>query len=453
MKQGGQTMRLRSGWLLAAAVLALAPAALQAQTPDARWLPWVGCWQPVAQPGTPTDLLVCVSPQSSGNGIEVATVTGGQRVTSRVLVADGQRHTFEEEGCTGWQSAQFSSDGRRAYLRSESVCDGARRAASAIMAMSEAAEWIDAQSLGTGDERVTRVLRYTAAPESMIRSAGVVPPGQDRITAILDARLLAAADLSLNDVQEAAGIVEQQALEAFLIERGQAFDVDADRLVALANAGVSSGVIDVLVAVSYPDRFAIDTESMSAEERPYEPEAGTRHDRYDPFGWGYYGGRYYNRCYGSYYSRYGYCDPYYYGYGYGGYGLGFQDPWYFGYYGRPIIIVRGDDDDFVTPQGRVVNGRGYTRGGASAGGSPSSGVNTRRARPVSGSTESRGTRAGSSASGGSGSGRAAVTGGGYTRGGSSASGSSGSAGSSSTGSSTGSSSSSGRSAKARSGGK
>jgi len=453
MKQGGQTSRMRPGWTLAVlAAIATAPVAAQAQTPDARWLPWVGCWQPVAQPGTPTDLLVCVSPQSTGSGVEIATITGARTVSTRVLVADGQRHTVSEEDCTGWQSAEFSSDGQRAYLRSESTCSGARRSASAIMALSETTEWIDAQSLGMGDERVTRILRYTPAPESMIRSAGVVAPGQDRITAIMDARLLAAADLSLTDVEEAAGAVESEALEAYLIERGQTFDVDADRLVALANAGVSSSVIDVLVAVSYPERFAIDAESMSAEQRPYERgEAGDRYGRYDPFGWGHYGGRYYNRCYGSFYSRYGYCDPYYYGYGYGGFGYGFYDPWYWGYSGRPIIIVRGDGDDFVEPQGRVVNGRGYTRGGATNGGSPSSSVTTRRARPVSGATESRGTRVTSSSRGGSGSsGRAAVTSGGYTRGGSSASGSSGSAGSSS-GSSGG--SSSGRTAKARSGGK
>jgi hypothetical protein len=446
---------MRSGWALAVlAAVAVLPAGAQAQTMDARWLPWVGCWQPVAQPGTPTDLLVCISPQTSGTGVEIATVTGGQTVSTRAIVADGQRHTTEEEGCTGWQTAQFSSDGRRAYLRSESVCDGMRQSASAIMAMSDVSEWIDAQSLGMADERVTRILRYTPAPESMVRSAGLVPPGQDRVGAILDARLLAAADLSLADVQEAAGAVESDALEAYLIERGQQFDVDADRLVQLANAGVSASVIDVLVAVSYPERFAIDSESMTAEQRPYERAEGDRYGRYDPFGWGYYGGRYYNRCYGSYYSRYGYCDPYYYGYGYGGFGYGFYDPWYWGYR-RPIIIVRGDGDDFQQPRGRVVNGRGYTRGGATDGGSPSGGITTRRARPVSSATESRGgTRYTSRGSSGGSSGRAAVTSGGYTRGGSSASGSSsGSSSGSAAGSSGSSGSSSGRTAKARSGGK
>jgi hypothetical protein len=430
--------------LAALLAVALLPLPAQPQNADTRWLPWLGCWQPVAQAGAPADLLVCVSPQAGGSGVEIATVTGGRTVSTRALNADGQRHTLAEEGCTGWQSAQFSADGRRAYLRTESTCEGGvQRSASAIMSITAGSEWLDAQSLGTGTDRVARILRYVPASEAMVREAGQEPPAAERIVQIMDARLMAATELSLADVQEAAPLVDGDALEAFLIERNQKFDVDAKQALALADAGVPERVIDVLVALSYPNYFAIDREGMKAEAKPMERNARDRYaGDYDPYGWGWYGGRYNSRCWDSFYSWRSACDPFYYGYGYGsGYGFGIYDPWYFGYWNRPIIIVRGDGEE--APHGRVVNGRGYTRGSSSSG--TSTGGTVRRARPSEeGSVSSAGRSSGSS-----GGGRA--TAGGYTRGtGSSSGGSGASSGASTSGGSSG--GSSGRSAKTRGGG-
>jgi len=397
--------------LAAIAVLALAPSASQArQGMDSRWLPWLGCWETVDVQAT--DMYVCVRPGEGG--VEVATVANNQVASTRTIQADGQRHELSEEGCSGWQTAEFSRDGRRVFLRSERTCDGVGvRSASAIMSLTSSYEWLDAQSIGVGTDRMPRAVRYRLASADIAQDLGFTVPA-DRVFAAAEARTLATKDLTIEDVREAAKKVEPEALEAFLIERGQPFDVDARQIVAMADDGIPSDVIDVVVAVSYPDRFRIDRDAMRTALQPQERTGENRDVRdrygYDPFGWGMYGGYgrgYLGSCSGlSYYDMF-YCNPYnrYSGYGYG-YGY---DPYWWGYSGRPVIIVRGDgQDDTTIPQGRVVRGRGYTRGGSPSAGSGSGSGSSKAARPPA-------------SSGGSGSSVGKATSGGYTGGSSSGS--------------------------------
>ncbi|HWP36678.1 MAG TPA: hypothetical protein VNL18_03900 [Gemmatimonadales bacterium] len=402
-------MKTKTGVTLAAVILGLSmtPANLLAQQAmDSRWLPWLGCWRAGAESETP-DVVVCVRPSLDDNGIEIATIENGQVASSRIIVADGERRAIADEDCSGWQSATFSADGRRVFLRSELTCtDDARRTGSGIMAIASPDEWLDAQAVGLGSERAPRVSWYRAAtgadaPEGFEASA-------QRMTRAAEARLLASAELSLEDVREAAEHVDPEALVAFLIERNQVFDLDADDVAALADAGVPNDVIDVLVAVSYPGRFAIDRQAMRASWQPDPPSErrGGRRGYGDPFGWGWWGrGGYFGACFsGLYWSFYcpGLYSPYY------GGAYGWYDPyWYGGGYWRPVIVVR--DRTSGSQAGRAAGGRGYTRGGDSAGGG-------RTAKPRSGGSQSSSGGSSASVSGGS-SGAGQASPGGYSRGG------------------------------------
>lgn len=376
-----------------------------AQQGDARWLPWLGCWEADAA-AVPGELMVCV--REAQSGVEIATISDGVTASTRTLIADGQSHPIDAEGCTGWQTARFSEDSRRVFLRSEATCEGgATRTASGIMAITAPSAWLDVQSVGMSGETMPRVLRYRPASGEAARAAGFAIPAE-RLPATIDARLMASADLSLDDVIEASGRVEPEALQAFIAENGQPFDLDARAVVRLADSGVPDDVIDMVVAVSNPQRFAIDRQAADAAMVPAgNPEADRDRyrDRYDPFGWGgFYGwGRYgYGACAGYGYSSF-YCDPYRYGLGYGYYG-GYWGGYGWGYT-RPIIVVV--DDGGFDNGGRAVPGRGYTRGGS--GSSTSTGRATTRSagsqRPASTVT--------------SGTSKAGASSGGYTRGGSS----------------------------------
>jgi hypothetical protein len=407
---------LQSALLSLGALVAFAAVPAQAhaqQSADTRWLPWLGCWQPSGETAGTGNLMVCVRPATSAAGVEVATINDGQTVSQHTLIADGQTHELNENGCSGWQRAAFSADGQRAYLRSDLTCSGGvHRTESAIMAMGSPDKWLDVQAVGMDGERVPRVVSYDAAPAASWPDDFALTP--QRSMAVAEARVFAAAPLTLADVEEASAQLDRDALVAFLIERDQPFDVDAAQLESLARAGVPDQVIDVVVAVSYPNRFHIDRQAMrmALKPTPQPPKHYAERPYYDPFGWGYSTGCYDDpwACgpygYGMYgYGMYGFglglYSPYNYygGYGYGGYG-GYGPYWY-GYTGQPVIIVGGNGQ--ALPQGQAINGRGYTRGGqpvdasggrtahprgsatqSSAGGeeSPRSNTGDRRSRPA-----------------------------------------------------------------------
>jgi hypothetical protein len=320
-------------------------------------------------------------------------------------MADGRPHDVTVEDCTGSQVGRFSGDGRRVYLRSTLTCAGGRRrTASAVMGMASPDIWLDAQSLGLNDERVPRVLFYHPASVEQWPDGFRFSP--QRAGAVADARALASARLSLLDVREAASHTDPEALAAYVLELDQRFDLTADGLQALDDAGVPGAVIDAVVAVSYPERFAVDRGETTPAIRAVEERAPTYGGYYDPYGWGWYG---YGGCYSSLY-----CAPWdYYRYDVGYRGLrpfGYDSFSYGGYWGRMFIVTRGP---LVGPSGTAVNGRGYTRGGQPAGTGEG-----RFAKPRSETASGGASTTNSSwSAGSSGTGGGSASPGGYSRGG------------------------------------
>lgn len=382
--------------LAAFAALAFGPVAVMAQEPvDSRWLPWLGCWQPAAeQESPPGDLLVCVRPGETSEAVEVATLRNGEVASTRTLVADGQPHGVQDQNCSGSQFAQFSSDARRVYLWSTLTCERQlKRTASAIMALSSPSEWLDVQALGVNGKRAPRVMRYRPAADSLWPSGFELSARQ--ADAVADARVAASGRLALADVREAASSVDQEALAAFVLGWDRPFDLDAAKLASLADAGVPSDVIDAVVAVSYPTRFAVDRGAVAMVPTPErEPRYAGRDVYPDPYGWGWWG---MDQCFGGW----GYWSPYcgsslYWasGFGFGGYLPYWYNPYGYGYgYGyQPIIVVPNGSGQPV--HGTMVRGRGVTRGGE-----PVSGTGN-YAHPRGSTTQDRrgGDRAPSSAS-------------------------------------------------------
>jgi hypothetical protein len=120
---------------------------------------------------------------------------------------------------------------------------------------------------------------------------------------------------------------------------------------------------------------------------PVVPYLGPRGRFFDPF---------YGYGYGYGYDRYLY-DPYGYrtGYGYGGYGYGYGYPGTF----RPTFVVIDTRQD-PEPQGRVVNGRGYTRTTrAPASSGPATAPSSSSGSTTESSSSGEGSSGGSSSSG------------------------------------------------------
>ena len=407
-------MRTQIG--LALLLLAMATPA-RAQETDPRWAPWLGCWQLLNERvrdgnpgganavaaageralGVTSDISVCVVPTPRPDAVTLTTRAANEPVLEQTLVADGRAQSMSEAGCTGTQRAEWSREGRRLFARAELTCTGQpARAVSGIATIAGDGTWIDVQAMESNGRANVRVRRFQRRE------------GQRR----------AGSAWTVEDIKEASTKVSPAALEAALIESGARLRLDSRSLVDLDEANVPDGVIDLLVALSYPDKFQIERRAEASLDLYSPGYAGAYSPGYAGAEWsGYWGyglGYPYFSSYPGYYDNYrSYFSPFSYGY-YGLYGG------YSGYYPGSAITIGVDPVPTQdSGNGRVINGVGYTR------------VRPREAQPTDSGDSGR--------SGTASSGRA--TSDGYSQGGGSSTSSSagGSSGGSSSGSSGGSS--------------
>ncbi|MEO5740555.1 MAG: hypothetical protein ABIS29_08175 [Vicinamibacterales bacterium] len=420
--------------LMLAAILALlssAPALAQESSTafDSRWSPYLGCWTIVQdQRGQsaplPAGTMVCVRP-SGRAGVAITTTVDGKNVLEQTIVADGSPQKILQADCSGTQTSTWSRDGERLFTNVDLDCaNRPKRTVSGVTLLANG-QWIDSQATvidGNADVRLRRYRRtsdqYTAAPA------------------------MKTAPLTIEDIIEASGKVQSEALEAALDEMNTRVALNSRVLKQLADNGVSSHVIDLLVAQAYPEKFEVErsgypssasasygTTSMMGSSSVYMGSTMYPSPMYDPF---------YNSSY--YYSPFAY--PYYWGPSYSyGYGSPFYRNYnnynnYYGgggsiYYGGPSFpsgggIAQPGSPDSPGGDGVVVNGRGYTRvrpaGSSNSSGSGESATPSSR---TSGST--RGVRSADSADSGassssspsssSGSSSSGASSGGYSSGG------------------------------------
>jgi hypothetical protein len=329
-----------------------------AQQPAGSWQGWLGCWTagPAIGGIAPSSVgpLVCITPTADANVVDVATVSDDKVTSTQRIDASGRELPIETKGCTGTQRAQWSADGRRVYLKATATCDGVPRVTSGIIAMSPTGEWLDVQGVSAGSDEGVRVARYRDAGVPSAVPEQIAAALRGRATASQGARLAAGATIGSSAVIEASRSVTPGVVQAWLLERGQAFSLDAAELVRLADAGVPARVTDAMVAVSNPKVFAVARpEARSRDSRLDDDDIVGRRiyvymdPMYSPYGWGYapYG-------YGYGYGRYGY-SPLGYGGGYG-YGSGYYGAGYF----PPIVILTPGQ---AQTRGQAVKGRGYTQ--------------------------------------------------------------------------------------------
>jgi hypothetical protein len=383
-------------WLALAAGLAT-----PTEPADGSWAAWHGCWQ---VQGEAASAMVCMLPGDAPDAVRIATIEAGSITAEQIVRADGVSRPVDEGGCTGMERAWFSRDGRRVYTRAELNCSGMQRISTGVMAMISEVGWVDAQAVTVGAQHVSRSVQYRAVPERDVPApiAALLPRGQHM--ALEAARLHAAAPLDIDAVIEASQAVAAPAVEALLAARAQGFGLDGRKLVQLADAGVPTSTINVMVALSHPTRFAVATPApadvpaaefartrASWADECYDPYWSSRRYRneycYDTrMGLGY---GIHNR-YGSYYGRYGYSP-----FGYDPYG------WDRG--GRPVVVIiqPGGGDDSERTRGEVVKGRGYTRTSGSATGTATPRSATTRESPSKPASATTGSSTSSSGSGSS----------------------------------------------------
>jgi len=412
-------MALRA--LVLAASFIVTPAFGAAQTPqvDPRWAPYLGCWQLRMENTTDgiadlvaaaarqapenqraDDVMVCITASGEPQAVAQQTVLNGETVLDEVIATDGGARTSEEAGCRSTRRAEWSTSGRQLFTRGTIACTGQPdRHISGLSMMLPGPTWVDVQMVEVNDRRSVRVRRYGLSREQLRASGRRAAPATGPL-----------ARWSMDEVKEASRKTAPEVLQAALIEVGNKFPLSSKRLVELTKAGVPGSVVDVMVALTFPEKFVID--------RPTYSGGGG--------GWsGPYGGGPWVDPW-SVASQYGWLSMYA-PFGYQYYGM--YDPRYGPGWGWVPVTGPVPGQPSADVDARVVNGVGYTRvrprqpvpmpvtaggvvdrsggsGGTSSGGS-SGGSNSGGSSGVSTGGYSSGGGA-SGASGGSDSGRTAV---------------------------------------------
>jgi hypothetical protein len=315
----------RTAWLLALAsvtALAAAPAALAAPDEGDRWLGWVGCWELIVDEDSDEPIegrrRVCID--RAERGALLSTTVDDREVLRRSVVSDGQPRSVDEGGCFGTERAWWSEDGARLLVESDLECaGGTRRQSSGVSLLVSQNRWSDVQVANVDGHREVLVRRYRRV------SIPASPDTPDLSLATATARQAASAPLELEDVLEATEALDPAVVETLLLEASLGFQVNAQLLMVLAEEEVPGNIVDLLVAISYPDYFAIND---GTGEQEFAPGGQTQFVYAYPAGW----------------------YPYW-SYGFAPFGWG----WYH-YPGRPIPGRPGS-----IYGGKAVNGRGYTR--------------------------------------------------------------------------------------------
>lgn len=252
--------RLRTLLLLTFLTPALLPAQGLASHP---WAAWFGCWAPTESAGGERPVTCVVPAAGDAPAVEVITGLNGTLVRQSRIAADGVRVPFDQNGCIGWDAAEFSADGARVYFSGEVTC-GARgtQSTSGVYAFAPGGEWLDVHVARTGDERTMRSQRLELLP------LAVLPADLREDFAPLDrlATSARAAALSLpftvRQVADVAAKVDAAAAEIWVIESARdaatPLRVRRAELMEMARAKVPLRVLDAAVAVANPEYFNVD---------------------------------------------------------------------------------------------------------------------------------------------------------------------------------------------------
>ena len=279
---------------------------------DARWFPFIGCWEAV---GAEEEIgLLCFEPIAEN--VEVTNYVGGEIMSVEILAADGEPREVSAEECEGWESLVFSEDGRRAFTVTDFFCgDSEVRAGTGLMTFLSATSWADIRALNVEGESVAWVQEYQLASPSTLREYEIEDPVAGRGFMVRSARMAASALITIEDVLEASAVMDDKAVETWVVLQGDDLRVDAQDLMVLADAGVSEDLIDAVVVVSNPQEFMVevgyDVDRYEIDPYPVHYRGYMSAARYWGPAWG--AGRYYG--YSPYYGGYGYYDGFHrYGY-------------------------------------------------------------------------------------------------------------------------------------------
>jgi hypothetical protein len=355
---------------------------------DTRWLPWIGSWRLVSNTintvgsALREEYLLTIRPDDKGKFITMESSRDKTVMFEEKIEADGLRHPLNKDGCKGWYSYSWSETGKRLLFNGESSCaDDLSQKISGISIIDTVGDWVDIKLLKSGKERAITIRRYRNVENDFVTPILIIPSKPSV------ARISAGTNFSLDEIIELSSKVEPEVLEAALVEMGRPFPVNSKLLVRLSDAKVPSQIVDLVVALSFPDEFTVERMTLSWVKT--SPSFRPPYYDWTMYPWYWTSSAY--SPYGHWYWYWGWDWDWYQQYAWYPYGYGYIP--YSHYYRGYIPYSHYSGGPSTDSSGKLVAGRGYIRVYPS-----NSGSQRRYARPRNAHAAQGGTRQSSSSS-------------------------------------------------------
>ena len=294
-------------------LLLLIPAASVAQTDteavaDISILPWLGIWTAVDENTTPGTTVLEIQPGADGKGFDITTKNADQPVSENII-PDGVSRLTESQNCTGTRTYQWEKQAGVLLGRSDIVCQGeASYNIYTLKMMTAADRMADILVVRTPEQTRLAVRRF--AFERDLQPAGDFFQTQESLLL----RTALAAPWDLDKIISLSKTVETVVLEAAMLEKNLQVRLDTQSLRKMKASGTPDSIIDLLVAMSSPDKFRIEKNDQIAVEAA-SPSRLQNGENYSysyrmepPYYYGYYSPWNY---YWSYYSPFWWGYPIY----------------------------------------------------------------------------------------------------------------------------------------------
>jgi len=301
----------KKSWIfLLVPLLLLIPEASVAQTDteavaDIAILPWLGVWTAIDDPPASGTTVLEIRPGADGRGLDITTKNADQPVSENII-PDGVSRPAESRVCTGTRTYQWEKQAGVLLGKSEIACQGeASYDIFTLKMMTAADRMADILVIKTSDQTRLAVRRF--AFEKELQAAGDFFRAQESLVL----RTALAAPWDLDKIINLSKNVETVVLEAALLEKNLQVQLDTKSLRKMKSSGTPDSIIDLLVALSAPDKFRIEKNDLIAVEAasPSRLQNGETYSypyRMEP---PYYYGYYYPW---NYYWSYG--SPFWWGY-------------------------------------------------------------------------------------------------------------------------------------------
>ena len=309
---------------------------------DERWLPWIGSWRLVSntintmQTPLKEEYLLAIHPDDEGNSVSMENTRDKEPIFEEKIEADGLRHSLDKDGCTGWYSYTWSENGNRLLFSGESSCAGnLSQKISGISLIDTIGDYVDIKLLKSGDEKAITIRRYMKVDIDIGAPAPLI------LTKAFNGRIAVGKGFSIDEVIELSGKLEPELLETALVEMNNSFPVNSKQLVRLSKAKVPSRIVDLMVALSFPEKFTVEKSTPLWVET--SPDFTAPYYRGPMYPWYWTASAYFL-----------------YGYQYWGWDYYHQFGWYPYNYGYGYVTHNGGSGK-GSNGGQLVSGQGYTR--------------------------------------------------------------------------------------------